>query len=825
MSNIKVDYDILNQKQTPAFYASSLATRPAFGFPGRIFIDTDTPSSGIYRDTGSAWVQVADPGAGTTGTLQQVTTNGNTTTLGISVQGIEINDGAGTGVYNLAVGNSALALNTNGEYNLAIGQNALNKNTTGQSNIAIGYVSLQNNIGGNGNTAIGNSALQTNSNGVSNTAIGFNALLSNTTGNNNTAIGVSSLALNTTGANNIAVGSSSLYANTTGGANTGIGYASLSANTTGGNNTSLGSQALKENTTASFNTAIGTASLQNNTTGASNTAIGYGSLNINTTGSTNTAVGTSALASNTTAGQNTAVGNSSMSANTTGSLNTAVGQGSMQANTTGQYNTAVGTTSLNTNTTGVNNTAVGYGALQLLTIGGGNVAIGYGSGSAITTGSNNYLLGGGQAITTGSNNTIIGSYGGTSTLANNIVLSDGQSNVRLFSDANGLIGINQAVGSTIGGQLDIHSTQTYALVLNGLSTSNAYTAFSNASVGKWRIGNTYNAGANSFDIYNLGTSSTALSFNSTTNAVTFTNDITIGSPTANATLNLSGDSGGGLTFINFKADSGGTKVQIQGEKYAGTGGILSFKTLRSSVLTTAMTINQDGRVAIGQTAPGVALSVAGQSEAWQFAVTTATGTAGALIGSPSANVLAFGDWSGNETMRIISTGEVGIGVTPTAGNKLWVKGTDSTSGNTTLIAQNSSGTNSFYVRNDSAIFFRPSYPFTTAALANMVLDSSGVIQLSVSSLKYKKDINNYNKGLNEVLKLRPVTFKSKNSLTDGDKIFAGFIAEEIDELGLSEFVIYSQDKTPNALAYSNMTALLTKAIQELNEKLVRNNIN
>ena len=114
MSNISVDYDILNQKQTPAFYASSLATRPAFGFPGRIFIDTDTPSSGIYRDTGSAWVQVADPGAGTTGTLQQVTTNGNTTTLGIQVQGIDINDGAGTGLIILAIGNSALNANTTG---------------------------------------------------------------------------------------------------------------------------------------------------------------------------------------------------------------------------------------------------------------------------------------------------------------------------------------------------------------------------------------------------------------------------------------------------------------------------------------------------------------------------------------------------------------------------------------------------------------------------------------------------------------------------------------------------------------------------------------
>jgi hypothetical protein len=80
-----IDLSILNQRQTPAFYASSLATRPAFGFAGRIFIDTDSPSTGLYRDTGAAWVQIADPGAGTTGTLQQVTTNGNSTSVGLVV--------------------------------------------------------------------------------------------------------------------------------------------------------------------------------------------------------------------------------------------------------------------------------------------------------------------------------------------------------------------------------------------------------------------------------------------------------------------------------------------------------------------------------------------------------------------------------------------------------------------------------------------------------------------------------------------------------------------------------------------------------------------
>ena len=81
----RIDLDILNQKQTPAFYASSLATRPAASFVGRIFIDSDSPSTGLYRDTGTAWVQIADPGAGSTGTLQQVTTNGSSTNVGISV--------------------------------------------------------------------------------------------------------------------------------------------------------------------------------------------------------------------------------------------------------------------------------------------------------------------------------------------------------------------------------------------------------------------------------------------------------------------------------------------------------------------------------------------------------------------------------------------------------------------------------------------------------------------------------------------------------------------------------------------------------------------
>jgi hypothetical protein len=82
---IIIKNNIVNQKGNPAWYEDTLANRPTANLQGRMFVDTNNPSTGIYRDTGSSWVAVADPGAGTTGTLQQVTTNGSTTDVGISI--------------------------------------------------------------------------------------------------------------------------------------------------------------------------------------------------------------------------------------------------------------------------------------------------------------------------------------------------------------------------------------------------------------------------------------------------------------------------------------------------------------------------------------------------------------------------------------------------------------------------------------------------------------------------------------------------------------------------------------------------------------------
>ncbi len=85
MSGFKVNFSVNNQLATPSIHAAALANRPAAGQPGRVFIDTDNPSTGIYRDTGTAWVQIAETSDPEADTLQTVSDRGNTTTQSITI--------------------------------------------------------------------------------------------------------------------------------------------------------------------------------------------------------------------------------------------------------------------------------------------------------------------------------------------------------------------------------------------------------------------------------------------------------------------------------------------------------------------------------------------------------------------------------------------------------------------------------------------------------------------------------------------------------------------------------------------------------------------
>ena len=87
-----INNSVLNQKSSPAIYTDVFANRPTFGFAGRLFISTDT--SQIFEDSGTAWILIANSGIGSTGTLQVVTTNGNTTNTGITISAGGLNTNA-----------------------------------------------------------------------------------------------------------------------------------------------------------------------------------------------------------------------------------------------------------------------------------------------------------------------------------------------------------------------------------------------------------------------------------------------------------------------------------------------------------------------------------------------------------------------------------------------------------------------------------------------------------------------------------------------------------------------------------------------------------
>jgi hypothetical protein len=170
----------------------------------------------------------------------------------------------------------------------------------------------------------------------------------------------------------------------------------------------------------------------------------------------------------------------------------------------------------------------------------------------------------------------------------------------------------------------------------------------------------------------------------------------------------------------------------------------------------------------------------------------------------------------SERMRIDSSGNLLVGTT-SGSARVTITSGGNTGGTFGFIVNNSTPAQTFAVRNDGAIntgiIAGSPYNNTSGSAANCILGADGFLARSTSSLKYKQDVQNTVHGLAEVMQLRSVTYKGKSE-ADGDKVFGGLIAEEVHEAGLTEFVQYAEDGSPDALAYGNMVSLAFKAIQE-----------
>jgi hypothetical protein len=158
-------------------------------------------------------------------------------------------------------------------------------------------------------------------------------------------------------------------------------------------NTCYGFNSLLSNTTGENNTAYWAFGLTSNTVGSNNTAYWYYSLANNITWASNTANGFYSLWKNESGYYNTANGVYTLMYNTIGIKNTANGVFALMYNTEWLGNTANWVESLLYNTTGYFNTANGIDSLANNTVWSYNVALWASAGSNLISWDNNIAIG------------------------------------------------------------------------------------------------------------------------------------------------------------------------------------------------------------------------------------------------------------------------------------------------------------------------------------------------------------------------------------------------------------------------------------------------
>jgi hypothetical protein len=402
---------------------------------------------------------------------------------------------------------------------------------------------------------------------------------------------------------------------------------------------------------------------------------------------------------------------------------------------------------------------------------------------------------------------------------------ESQSNATFFWDnTNKRLGIGNA---SPGAPLDIHGTGTQ-LQLNGTGSSNSYIQFQNAGVSKWRIGNTYSAGANSYGIYNNGLSSLALTINSTNNGIITTGYLNIENGLGTNQIYLTKSSGD--VYGTIQTEAGGNKFSLGNVSNIGTLGTPNitwtsgsqvginnsspsyeldvtgtFRTTGRSLLT--------GNVGIGAATTSTTLYVYSSTNTVELRLERGgAGDVGArwkrngsdigyisnadwILPSTSStdfavnavNNLLFGTFS-NERMRIVNNGNICMATTTDFGYKLNLNGQPGCNGYT--------------------------------AWTNW------------SDIRLKENVTNFDSTnvLERISKIRPVTY-NYNELSGFDeetrnRRISGFIAQELKEVFPDMVGTIKKD---NIEYYdtnlSNLDLYLVKAIQEIYEKLLKNNIN
>ena len=321
-----------------------------------------------------------------------------------------------------------------------------------------------------------------------------------------------------------------------------------------------------------------------------------------------------------------------------------------------------------------------------------------------------------------------------------------------FGTTSGNIGLGTTTIDTSGG--------LYTCVTVDSATYSRY-SLQSSGVAKGRF---------QFDATNVSLGTTATGgklqlFTTAANAMEFlTND----------TLRMTIAATGSASFTNTIFSTAGNNNSVIGSTSASTGWVnLIYGATSGANVALAMENSSGGDRAVGT------LAYAG------------------VLSTYTATALQLGT-NNNIRMTITSGGDVLIGTTssPSAYGKVTIRGT-----NAGLTIQDAATNNyrAIYSQSGSLYFYNGT---------NEGYLSTGGTWVNASDVTLKKDVKEIEYGIAEVMKLKPKWYR----MIEDDLEQIGFIAQDVEEI-LPELVSTSQ-RGMKGLSYGQLTAVLTKAIQE-----------
>jgi hypothetical protein len=202
--------------------------------------------------------------------------------------------------------------------------------------------------------------------------------------------------------------------------------------------------------------------------------------------------------------------------------------------------------------------------------------------------------------------------------------------------------------------------------------------------------------------------------------------------------------------------------------------------------------NTNDRLGIGTSSPGSKLDVRGRTNIW--GVGTSSATLGlSVLNNTGSNYSFYVEDDGGAFLR----GGVRIGSSTYNGYMLDVDGTFRATGAATFSSS---------VTATTGIFTNYAGGGTNGAS----LDNTGQI-VRTSSIELKNNISNIKYGLNDILKINPISFNWKDENKYGNENENGFIAEDVYTIIPN---VIGSDANGIFMDYTKLIPILTKAIQE-----------